>query len=168
VALPLESALYLSGNDTLTLRQLLDGGLDLSALKIVVLSACQTGLTDFRTVPDEAIGFPAGFLEAGVPNAVGTLWSVEEISTALLLAKFYYFHLQEEVSLPTALHRAQRWLRQVTGAELADIFQRQYEESRKHDVDALRWIHYYRIQNDRKPYHHPYYWAAFYISGVGL
>ena len=64
---PLNSALSLSGDDTLTLRDLLDGGLDFSAARLAVLSACQTGIVEFHKVPDEAIGFPAGFIQAGVP-----------------------------------------------------------------------------------------------------
>ena len=44
---PLDSALSLAGAETLTLRDLLDGGLDLSAARLAVLSACQTGIVDF-------------------------------------------------------------------------------------------------------------------------
>ena len=58
---PFYSALYLSGNDKLTLRDLLDGRLDLTAARLAVLSACQTGIVDFNKVPDEAIGFPRRF-----------------------------------------------------------------------------------------------------------
>ena len=97
---PLSSALYLAGIDTLTLRDLLDGGLDLSAARLAVLSACQTGITDFQNVPDEAIGFPAGFLQAGVPGVISTLWPVMDISTALLLARFYRYYLEDGLALP--------------------------------------------------------------------
>ena len=90
---PLDSALSLSGDDTLTLRDLLDGGLDLSAARLAVLSACQTGIVDFDKVPDEAIGFPAGFIQAGVPGVVSTLWPVDAISTAILMSRFYVEHL---------------------------------------------------------------------------
>ena len=77
----------------MTLRDLLDSDLDLSASRLAVLSACQTGIIDFRRIPDEAIGFPAGLLQAGVPGVVSTLWLVDDISTALLLARFYRHHL---------------------------------------------------------------------------
>src|SRR5258708_23793989 len=72
---PLDSALYLAGTDVLTLRNLLEGKLDLSNARLAVLSACQTAIADFSKLPEEAIGLPSGFLQAGVPGVVGTLWS---------------------------------------------------------------------------------------------
>ena len=92
---PLDSALYLAGGDRLTLRDLLDGNLDLSSQRLAVLSACQTGITEFNRIPDEVIGLPAGFLQAGVPGVVGTLWPVNDRSTAVLVAEFYRLLLAE-------------------------------------------------------------------------
>ena len=62
---PLDSALYLAGEDRLTLRGLLDGNLELSSQRLAVLSACQTGLTEFERVPDEVIGLPADSCRPG-------------------------------------------------------------------------------------------------------
>ena len=62
--------------------------------RLVVLSACQTAITDARRLPDEAIGLPAGLLQAGVPAVIGTLWSVDDLSTTLLMTQFYAYHRQ--------------------------------------------------------------------------
>lgn len=70
---PLDSGLWLSGGKRLTLRDLLDGDLDLSSLRLAVLSACQTGMVEFARVPDEAVELPAGFHQAGVPAVISTL-----------------------------------------------------------------------------------------------
>ena len=43
-------------------------GLDLRQSRLVVLSACETGLTDFRSLSDEYVGLPSGFLYAVVPT----------------------------------------------------------------------------------------------------
>ena len=43
----------------------------LDAAKLIVLSACQTAVQDFRALPDEAIGLPAGLTQAGVPAVLG-------------------------------------------------------------------------------------------------
>jgi CHAT domain-containing protein len=162
---PLDSALSLAGAETLTLRELLDGGLDLSAARLAVLSACQTGLVDFNKVPDEAIGFPAGFIQAGVPGVVSTLWPVSVISTAILMSRFYVEHLGNGLDPASALHRAQDWLRTATARDmsLADRFERRYQEG---DGDALQPMKYYQANPEVRPFTHPYYWAAFTFTGV--
>jgi len=165
---PLDSALFLSGDDKLTLRDLLDGGLDLSAARLAVLSACQTGIVDFDKIPDEAIGFPAGFMQAGVPGVVSTLWPVDAISTALLLARFYRCYLVDGTTPAAALHQAQVWLRDATAAELrlADYYERQFRASGRRDKPAYDAAHHYRHNPAAKPFAHPYHWAAFTFSGV--
>ena len=165
---PLDSALSLSGADKLTLRDLLDGGLDLSAARLAVLSACQTGIVDFHKVPDEAIGFPAGFIQAGVPSVVSTLWPVDDISTAMLMSRFYVEHLGNGLDAASALHRAQDWLRTATARDmsLADRYELRYQESGRMDPDAFRAMRYFRANPEARPFAHPYYWAAFTFTGV--
>ncbi|NCC34769.1 MAG: CHAT domain-containing protein, partial [Chloroflexia bacterium] len=91
---PLDSALHLAEEDRITLRDLVAGDTAaLANLQLVVLSACQTAITDFQRLPDESIGLPGGFLQAGVPAVIGTLWSVDDLSTALLMHRFYEFYL---------------------------------------------------------------------------
>jgi CHAT domain-containing protein len=67
-------------------------GLDLAA-ELVVLSACQTGLSSGRLadVPagDDWVGLTRAFLHAGAANVVATLWAVEDQGTALLMERFY-------------------------------------------------------------------------------
>ena len=135
---------------------------------VKVLSACQTGITDFQNVPDEAVGFPAGFIHAGVPGVVSTLWPVNDLSTALLMSEFYHQHLEERQGPTEALRRAQLWLRDSTAGEmkLADRYERLYRTSGRRDAAALRWLRYYRVNPDVKPFEHPYYWAGFVFSGV--
>ena len=165
---PLDSALSLAGADTLTLRDLLDGGLDLSTARLAVLSACQTGIVDFNKVPDEAIGFPAGLLQAGVPGVVSTLWPVNVISTAILMSRFYVEHLGNGLDPASALHRAQDWLRTATAREmsLADRYERRYQESGRMDQAAFRAMRYFLANPEARPFAHPYYWAAFTFTGV--
>jgi len=165
---PLDSALSLSDADTLTLRDLLDGGLDLSAVRLAVLSACQTGIVDFHKVPDEAIGFPAGLLQAGVPSVVSTLWPVNDVSTAILMGRFYFEHQGNGLDPASALHRAQDWLRTATARELglAEKYQRVYLKSGRTDQDAYKRMRYYQTKPDEKPFEHTYYWAAFFSSGA--
>ena len=118
----------------------------LAHLRLVVLSACQTAITDFGNLPDEAVGLPSSFLQAGVPAVIGTLWPVNDISTALLMVCFYRYHLQDGLDPVTALHQAQAWLRDSTAAEmsLADWYQRHFEASGRKDRDAFAAMRFYR------------------------
>ena len=163
---PLDSALYLAGGDQITLRDLLDGNLDLSSQRLAVLSACQTGIIEFERVPDEVIGLAAGFLQAGVPGVVATLWPVNDRSTAVLVAEFYR-QLAEQRDPATALDSARRYLRDVTAQELAEWFERRYGESGGSDqtaYEAAADLRSYPEPADR-PYAESVYWAGFVYSG---
>ena len=82
--------------------------LDLPA-ELVVLSACQTGLG--KTIQGEGIvGLTRGFMYAGVPRIVVSLWSVDDRGTAALMSEFYRQMLQEDLSPAAALQAAQREL----------------------------------------------------------
>ncbi|MCC3530828.1 MAG: CHAT domain-containing protein [Microcoleus sp. PH2017_22_RUC_O_B] len=71
---PLESSLVFANKERLTLLEILN--LDLNQCRLVTLSACETGLTESKT-SDEYIGLPFGFLLAGSPSMVTTLWKVD-------------------------------------------------------------------------------------------
>jgi CHAT domain-containing protein/tetratricopeptide (TPR) repeat protein len=113
-----KSGLYLSGPKVLTVGRLLETD-GLGRPRLVVLSACETGLYDIRSNPDEFIGLPGTFTALGAAGVLGTLWPVDDAATALLIARFYELHLGEGLAPPTALRRAQAWLREATSAELA-------------------------------------------------
>jgi CHAT domain-containing protein len=158
-----------SGGDRLTLRDLLDSKLDLSSPRIAVLSARQTGITEFERVPDEVIGLSAGFLQAGflqagVPGVVATLWPVNDRSTAVLIAEFYL--LAERQDPVTALTRACRYLRDATAREFAEWFERRYEDSGGTDLAAYEAAADYRSHPDpdERLHTNPVYWARFAYS----
>jgi CHAT domain-containing protein len=164
---PLDSALYLAGGDRLTLRDLLDGILDLSSQRLAVLSACQTGITESAWVPDEVIGLPAGFLQAGVPGVVATLWPVNDLSTAVLVAEFYRLLLAERQDPAIALSRARGFLRDATAWDLAEWFERRYDDSGGTDQAAYQAAADLRSRPDPadRPYADPVYWAGFVYTG---
>jgi CHAT domain-containing protein len=78
--------------------------LDLRA-NLLTLSACQTGMN--KIFPgDELIGLMRGFLYAGVPSLVVSLWAVNDTSTADFMGAFYS-RLKEGRSKRDALREAQ-------------------------------------------------------------
>src|SRR5262245_7492397 len=62
----------------------------------------------------EFIGLPSAFLQIGAAGVIGTLWSVDDVSTALLMMRFYELHLAGRLEPAAALRSAQFWLRDRT------------------------------------------------------
>ena len=114
---PLESALLLATQDTLTLGEIFE--INFNKSRLVVLSACETGLIDLNSISDEYIGLPAGFLLAGSLSVVSSLWTVSDLSTSFLMIKFYETLLNENknISVPIALKIAQNWWRHLSVEE---------------------------------------------------
>ena len=62
--------------------------LNLVNTNLVVLSACETGLSQIKK-NDDVIGLVRGFLYAGVPSTVASLWKVDDAATSLLMSNFH-------------------------------------------------------------------------------
>lgn len=124
---PLSSALLLVPDGTddgrLEVREIL--GLDLKA-KLVVLSACETGLGKLSR-GDELIGLQRAFLHAGAPTVVTTLWKVDDQASFVLMRDFH--ERLDALGPAEALREAQR--------------------------SAMR------------EFSHPFFWAAFQVTGRG-
>ncbi|MBE7383714.1 MAG: CHAT domain-containing protein [Leptolyngbya sp. SIO1E4] len=142
----------------LTLEDILR--LDLHHCRLVTLSACETGLTDFTSTSDEYIGLPSGFILAGASNVVSTLWTVNDLSTALFMIHFYQL-VQPGQAIPLALRRTQRWLREST-VETFKIWSANISEPLKQAVDQ----HFECYDPGETPFVSPYYWAAFCVIGA--
>ncbi len=83
--------------------------LDLAA-DLVVLSGCRTAVG--REVRGEGLmGLTRGFLYAGVPRVVASLWRVQDRTTAELMTRFYRALWQDGLPPAAALRQAQRSLR---------------------------------------------------------
>lgn len=171
---PLDATLYLAQGRRLTLRTLLDAKPHMLArLYMVVMSACESARIDPEELPDEVIGLPSGFLQAGVPLVVGTLWSVNDQSTGLLMSRFYELWLQGDPqqglapqSPARALRLAQRWLRDLTQDE-RDAYEAPSQGGRQ--LQTIEQKEQGKAAPEQvRPYADPFYWAAFVYYGVPL
>jgi hypothetical protein len=83
----------------------------LTRCELVVLSACETQRGNEQR--DEGVyALPVGFLYAGAPSVIGSLWRVDDASTAELFADFYK-RLQEGKGKLGAFTEARRALKKT-------------------------------------------------------
>ncbi|TRU23956.1 MAG: tetratricopeptide repeat protein [Microcystis aeruginosa Ma_QC_B_20070730_S2] len=170
---PLESALFLANKEPLTLGEIFE--LRLNKCRLVTLSACETGLIDLNSISDEYIGLPSGFLFAGSPSVVSSLWTVNDLSTSFLMIKLYeiLFDENQQVSVPVALKIAQNWLQNLTIEEFDRLLVKYKPEIDQVLIELTpnkKKIIEKQIeltgQRGKYPFANPYYWAAFLASGV--
>lgn len=80
---------------------------------LIVLSACQTGLGD-QVHGEGLVGLSRGFMYAGVPRIVVSLWQVDDAATAEFMTRFYRLLLRENLTPAAALKQTQQEMRTET------------------------------------------------------
>jgi len=122
---PLKSALLLTpdseSDGLLTVDKLYTMRLQ---AELVTLSACETGLGKVAG-GDDVVGLTRGFLYAGAPSIVASLWKVDDRATSDLMTRFY---------------------------------------SALQDRDKGEALRQAQLET-KKRYAHPFYWAAFQLTG---
>jgi CHAT domain-containing protein len=169
-----DSELILHGEDRL--RQAAIMGLDLSRAWLVVLSACETNVPDYRDVMDEVQGMHTAFLIARAPTVIGTLWSVNDFSTALLMKCFHQNLYINAMGRAEAIRAAQIWLRNLTLQEVEGLLAGKRKElvrlndpKRIAAIDRIRESSHLTdlaAANNGRPFAHPHWWAAFQCVGA--
>jgi CHAT domain-containing protein len=125
---PLSSSLYLAegeGEDgQLKVSEIFDMTINAD---MVVTSACQTAMGKIGR-GDEVLGLTRAFMYAGANSVLGSLWSISDEATSVLMRDFY-------INIKTM-----------------------------EKTEALRHAQLKMIQSNK--YSHPFYWAAFNITGA--
>ncbi len=135
----------------------------------VFLSSCEINLNQTE-ISDDILTFATAFLSAGARHLISSLWSVEDLTTALFCL-FYYQHRQK-YKRSEALQKAQNQLRYFTGTQLSSYkkqLEGYLEQYMKHENSE-------KIQQEKEqlswfcqqsfPFTHPYYWAGFISQGI--
>ncbi|WP_199326155.1 CHAT domain-containing protein [Nostoc parmelioides] len=137
--LPEDTFLVIGNNEKLTIDKLeailRQSGNISNAVELLTLTACETATGDDRAT----LGLAGVALQAGTKSALASLWSVDDDSTANLIAEFYDKLRNSGMSKAQALQAAQ--LKLINAKQIPEI-------------------------NDK--YDHPYYWSAFILIGNWL
>lgn len=114
---PSRSGFYAAHDHLFTVQLLVEH--QVSAPVLVVLSGCQTALIG-RRAPDESIGLPAAFLQAGARGVIAAQWPVTNATAANFMRAFYAAYVSAP-SPAAALRQAQRDVRmsKLSGGRLA-------------------------------------------------
>jgi CHAT domain-containing protein len=73
---------------------------------LVVLSACSTGLGSLVR-GEGLIGLTRGFMYAGSPRVVASVWKVDDLATSQLMERFYRLMFKQGLPPAEALRQAQ-------------------------------------------------------------
>jgi hypothetical protein len=189
-AFPLRSAVILSrdhlpdpGKQLLEGKPVFDGRLTAEEVlrqwhlncDLVTLSACESALGKYER-GEGFVGFAQALILCGSRSVCLSLWKVDDTATALLMHRFYANLLGKREGLKAplpkavALAEAKQWLRTLPR-----------EEALKHAAVVYSGIERGKgrpkgqllvpvpepapLAKDDKPYAHPYYWAAFILTG---
>ncbi len=141
----------------------------LNRYHLFTLSACEAAI-EKKNITTEYAGLSSGLLSQGVSNVVNSLWRVESTANALVMIEFYR-RLKAGSTPINALKEAVAWLRELTAGELTKWYesllnQLPPEGLRMKAQLATQLYRTSQMEADTKLYNHPYYWAAFVISGI--
>lgn len=119
-AQPLASGLRVAPGELLSMQDLMDQRLLSSAsLRLVTLSACQTGLGDFRRLREEAYGLYGALLSVGAAGVIASMWPVDDAATASLMDAFIRAYFTNGYDGGSALALAMQSMRSAPGTQQA-------------------------------------------------
>lgn len=158
--------IYLSGNPEeatgyLTPKDI--SALDMGGTRLAVLSACRTGIGEYRDYLGVR-GLRRAFQVAGARAVIASLWNISDIPSAVLMYRFYSVY-SVHGNCAAALHSAKRYLKEASVAKLreevypvlSDLLIRSGSlEAYREFRDTIRFG-----QDEEKPFSSPRHWAAF-------
>lgn len=100
---PAYSKLLLAGS-SLAVEEIMQN--KLSQVRLIILSACETGTEKFYK-GEGMIGAARAFLAADVPLVIASQWSANSGATAELMIRFHHYRKTEKLSTINALREAQ-------------------------------------------------------------
>ncbi|EKM60625.1 uncharacterized protein PHACADRAFT_189751 [Phanerochaete carnosa HHB-10118-sp] len=134
---PFDSALILSGDERLTLLDIVKVGLHNAEL--AVLSACHTAEQTQGSAMDEALHLAAAMQFSGFRSVVGTVWQMRD-EDGPTLAEYFYRALFEERGDEDIPHASEVGFKKAARALCSAT-----KEMRRRKVSLERWVNFVHI-----------------------
>lgn len=147
--------------------------LNLRDVNLVVLSSCETALGGPGLDGREISGIAYYFLNSGANTVMASLWRIDDLSTRLLMERFYQNLAKGTITSPVtkaeALRQAQLLL--LNGKPRTEKPVSQDSPQRRIAIDAILPSEQEAENNSpttsQSYFNHPYYWASFILMGSG-
>lgn len=139
--------------------------------RLVVASACETGVIQGYESVDEVLALGTVFIGAGAATVVMSLWAVDDYPTALLMSRFYEVLAESERTLGridacAALRDAQLWLRELT-PDTEESYLTSRPNLRAHrEAKRSRSGSSAQLTSADRPYSPLHVWAPFVVTGT--
>jgi CHAT domain-containing protein/tetratricopeptide (TPR) repeat protein len=164
---PQQSELLLAKSDKLVAGEI--NSQTLAKYNLVTLSAGETEIISGQPITTEYVNLVNAFMKQGVNHIVSSQWTVESVANALVMVEFYRL-LKEGKPATTALNEATTWLKELTAGDLKKWYENLLRKSPLGGarIQAHVAAQLYKSSNvppETRLYSHPYYWAAFKITG---
>jgi CHAT domain-containing protein len=152
----LDAGLSLAAAEELTAADFLE--LSGFSPRLVVASACQTGMITGYEMADEALSLSTVMIGAGAAGTVASLWSINDFATVAVMTKFYE-GLGSGRTPARALRLAQLWVRDLDFGEACEFIEAypRLAEDLRGPVEA---------EGDQLDLSRPTFWAGFTLNGV--
>jgi len=133
--------------------------LDMRGCRSVIMGACESALAR-AGIEAEYIGLPSAMLSSGAQYVIGALWTIPQLATAVLMARYLELLRDDSIGVCDALCRVQREVMMMTRDELSSWFQNLMGSGA--DLDAV--LHEVTGRAEY-PFAHPYHWAGLQVVG---
>jgi len=104
---PAESGLVLDKWEILKPKDIIEK-MNLHQARLIMLSACHTGMVDMNNFQNEYVGIIPSFIITGAPCVISSLWEIGDQSTPKLINRFYDNFLIKKYNICYAFNEAQR------------------------------------------------------------
>jgi CHAT domain-containing protein len=156
-----ECGLYLADEYPLTADEI--SSLNLSSVRLCILSACYSGLGESKG-NEGTYGLRRAFFLAGCHNLLLSLWSIHDFSGMLFIKSFYEGFITMQLNTYEALQAAKQKMRSRTIKDWKPLWEELLKSTASKVLSEA--IQAYSFQNDDYiPFEHPYHWAGYQLIG---